>query len=527
MCGGRLVARGAARDEPMTISGMPAKALAILGTGSDVGKSLLVAGVCRLLARKGVRVSPFKAQNMALNSFATLDGGEIGRAQALQAQACGIEPTVDMNPILLKPESDFRSQVVVRGTVYEALDARAYFERKEMLFNIVRECYARLAVEYECIVIEGAGSAAEMNLRDRDIVNWPVVESADATVLLVADIDRGGVFAQIIGTLDLLAPHERRRVRGVIVNKFRGDRRLFEDGVRILEARAGIPVLGVVPFLRDLRLDQEDSLDLVRSRAVQFKPDLTNVAVVLLPRMSNFTDFNTLTAERDVALRFAASPEDLLGADVVILPGSKNTLEDLDYLVASGFPAAVESHVQRGGELVGICGGYQMLGREIADPKGLERGGRSNGLGFIDVTTELDVPKICRQVRAVSLLGGVEQHVPVCGYEIHMGRTSRGAVNPCFRIEASGTREGPVMREEGAASANGRVWGTSIHGLFDQAEFRRGWLNRARARKGLAPLSLHASQLVATQLSDELDRWADHLEACVNMDAIYPLCEGR
>ncbi|TKB68296.1 MAG: cobyric acid synthase [Nitrospira sp.] len=502
-------------------------ALAILGTGSDVGKSLIVAGICRLLSRKGVRVAPFKAQNMALNSFVTLDGGEIGRAQALQAQACGIEPTVDMNPILLKPESDSRSQVVVRGKVYEALDALAYFERKETLFNVVRECYARLATEYECVVIEGAGSAAEINLRDRDMVNWPVVELADASVLLVADIDRGGVFAQIIGTLDLLAPHERRRVRGVIVNKFRGDRRLFEDGVRILEARTGIPVLGVVPFLRDLRLDQEDSLDLGRSQSVQFKPDLTNVAVVLLPRMSNFTDFNALAAEKDVALRFAASPDDLRGADVVILPGSKNTLEDLDYLVASGFPAAMESHVQRKGELVGICGGYQMLGQEIADPKGLERGGTSRGLGYLDVTTELDAPKICRQVRAVSLLRGVEQQASVCGYEIHMGRTSRGTVNPCFHIEASEIREGNAMNEEGAASEDGRVWGTSIHGLFDQVEFRRGWLNRARARKGLAPLSLHASQLVATQLSAEMDRWADHLEACVNMRAIYPLCDGR
>jgi adenosylcobyric acid synthase len=222
----------------MTISGTPVKALAILGTGSGVGKSLIVAGLCRFLSRKGVRVTPFKAQNMALNSFVTLDGGEIGRAQALQAQACGIEPTVDMNPILLKPESDSRSQVVVRGKVYEALDALAYFERKETLFHIVRECYARLATGYTCVVIEGAGSAAEINLRDRDLVNWPVVELADASVVLVANIDRGGVFAQIIGTLDLLSPHERRRVRGVIVNKFRGDRRLFEDGVRLPEARA-------------------------------------------------------------------------------------------------------------------------------------------------------------------------------------------------------------------------------------------------------------------------------------------------
>ncbi|TKS63035.1 MAG: cobyric acid synthase CobQ [Nitrospira sp.] len=503
------------------MSGTPVKALAILGTGSDVGKSLMVAGLCRLLSRKGARVVPFKAQNMALNSFVTLDGGEIGRAQALQAQACGIEPTVDMNPILLKPESDLRSQVVVRGKVYETLDALAYFERKETLFNIVRDCYARLASEYECIVIEGAGSAAEINLRDRDMVNWPVVELADASVVLVADIDRGGVFAQIIGTLDLLAPHERQRVRGVIVNKFRGERRLFDDGVRMLEARTGLPVLGVVPFLRDLRLDQEDSLDLARSRSVQFKPDLTNVVVVLLPRMSNFTDFNALAAEKDVALRFAASPDDLRGADVVILPGSKNTLEDLDYLVTSGFPGVVASHVHRGGELVGICGGYQMLGQEIADPKGLERGGTSLGLGLLDVSTELDAPKICRQVRATSLLHGVEQHAPVRGYEIHMGRTSRGIANPCFKIEALEMFEGNARGDEGAASENGRVWGTSIHGLFDQAGFRRGWLNRVRGRKGLPPISPRESELVATQLRAELDRWADHLQQHLRMDFLY------
>ena len=511
----------------MTTSKTPSRALAILGTGSDVGKTLIVAGICRLLSRRGVRVAPFKAQNMALNSFVTLDGGEIGRAQALQAQACGIEPTVDMNPILLKPESDSRSQVVVMGKVYEALNAFAYYERKETLFTIVRDCYARLAGKYECIVVEGAGSAAEINLRGRDIVNWPVVELADASVVLVADIDRGGVFAQIIGTLDLLEPHERARVRGVIVNKFRGDRRLFEDGVRMLEARTGLPVLGVVPYLRDLRLDQEDSLDLARSRSVQFKPDLINVAVVLLPHMSNFTDFNVLAAEKDVAFRFAASPDDLTGADVVMLPGSKNTLEDLAYLVKAGFTDTLESHVQRGGELVGICGGYQMLGQEISDPKGLEGGGTAEGFAFLDIKTELDAPKICRQVHATSLLDGMEQHKPVQGYEIHMGRTSRGAVVACFHIEAAAAWAGEAAGDEGAASENGRVWGTSIHGLFDHAEFRRGWLNRARMRKGLPLISLHESELVTTELQAELDRWADHLQQHLDMDLVYAMCEKR
>ena len=274
-------------------------------------------------------------------------------------------------------------------------------------------------------------------------------------------------------------------------------------------------------------MDQEDSLDLARSRSVQFKPDLIHVAVVLLPRMSNFTDFNALVAEKDVAIRFASSPDDLRGADVVIIPGSKTTLEDLNYLMMSGFSGALKSHVIRGAELVGICGGYQMLGQEITDPKGLERGGMSIGLGFLDITTELDAPKICRQVRATSLLHGVEQHAPVRGYEIHMGRTSRGTANPSFQIEATENREGNARGDEGAASENDCIWGTSIHGLFDQAGFRRGWLNRVRGRKGLSPISLRESEVVATQLRAELDRWADHLEQHVKMDGIYSVFKDR
>ena len=283
-----------------------ARAIAVLGTGSDVGKSVIAAGLCRLLARRGVRVAPFKAQNMSLNSFVTMEGGEMGRAQVLQAQACGLAPHVDMNPILLKPESDRGSQVIVHGKVWGRYDARSYFQQKRELSRFVTESYERLAGAYEVIVIEGAGSAAEMNLRDRDIVNWPVVELAEAAVVLVADIDRGGVFAQVIGTLDLLSPDERRRVLGVVVNKFRGDPRLFADGVAFLEARTGVPVLGILPFMRDLELDQEDSVEVERSRQAPFTAQTVNVAVVLLPRMSNFTDFNALGAESDVVVRYVA-----------------------------------------------------------------------------------------------------------------------------------------------------------------------------------------------------------------------------
>jgi len=492
-----------------------ARAIAVLGTASDVGKSVIAAGLCRLLHRTGVRVAPFKAQNMSLNSFVTLEGGEMGRAQALQAEACGILPHVDMNPILLKPESDQRSQVIVQGTVWDRCDARHYFEQKKELSRVVTDSYERLARAYEVIVIEGAGSAAEMNLRDRDLVNWPVVELADAAVVLVADIDRGGVFAQVIGTIDLLAPEDRRRLVGIVVNKFRGDVSLFTDGVAFLEARTGVPVLGVLPFLRDLELDQEDSVEKDRYRRAPFTAQTVNIAVTLLPRMSNFTDCNALVAEPDVALRYAASPTDVAGADVVVLPGSKNTMADLAYLRRAGFDEALAEHVRRGGELVGICGGYQMLGRKIADPCGVEAGGETRGLGVLDVVTELLPHKRMAQVKARPLCWDVLLGTTapmVHGYEIHMGQTRRGAVRPCFRMVAGDVEEA----EDGACSADGLIWGTYIHGVFDRPEFRRLWLNRLRRRKGLLPLDDAVSEAVSARLRSALDRWTDHLATHVN-----------
>src|SRR3990172_5236225 len=294
----------------------------VMGTGSDVGKSAAAPGLCRIFHRAGIDVAPFKAQNMSLNSFVTSDGGEMGRAQVLQAKACGLPPHADMNPILLKPEADNCSQVIVQGKVWGKYDGRNYFARRDELFRFVQESYGRLAQHHDLIVIEGAGSAAEVNLRDKDIVNWPVAKMADARVLLVADIDRGGVFAQVIGTLDLLSSDERRRVIGIVVNKFRGDRSLFTDGVRFLEERARLPVLGVVPFLRELELDQEDSVEIERWRHAHFTRDKVNLAVVLLPHMSNFTDFNRLAAEADVILRYAKTPAELGGADAGIIPGS-------------------------------------------------------------------------------------------------------------------------------------------------------------------------------------------------------------
>ncbi|MBS0184175.1 MAG: cobyric acid synthase [Nitrospira sp.] len=507
---------------------MKARALAILGTGSDVGKSLITAGICRLLRRTGARVAPFKAQNMSLNSFVTPDGREIGRAQALQSEACGIPLHVDMNPILLKPESDNCSQVVVLGRVLGKREASAYFDGRQGFWSVIEESYARLAGQYEVVVIEGAGSAAEVNLREYDLVNWPVVKLADAQVVLVADIDRGGVFAQVLGTLDLLVPDERARVCGVIINKFRGDAKLFADGVKFLEARSGLPVLGVVPFLRDLMLDQEDSLDLGQNRQTNFSSDRLNIGVILLPHMSNFTDFNILASEPDVALKYVASPSTLAETDVVIIPGSKNTLADLSYLKENGYVTALDNHLHRQRELIGICGGYQMLGRTISDPCTVEQGGMSGGLGYLNAETELKQAKCTTQVEASTEDVFVGGQILVRGYYIHMGVTRRVNELHCFRVRRHsvlGEEAGPSIATseeefDGAIRKDGLVWGTYIHGVFDESGFRRAWLNRARMRKGVPPLDELVSKTVTIRSQGELDRWADHLSRNLDLSRL-------
>ena len=489
----------------------------VLGTASDVGKSVIAAALCRLLHRRGFRVAPFKAQNMSLNSFVTIDGGEMGRAQVVQAHACGLQPHVDMNPILLKPEADNCSQVIVQGKVWGKHDAKNYFAHHDELLPFVEASYARLASAYDVIVIEGAGSAAEVNLRDKDLVNWPVAHLADAQVFLVADIDRGGVFAQVIGTLDLLQPEERRRVKGIVINKFRGDAALFADGVSFIEGRTKIPVLGVVPFMRSLDLDQEDSVPLDRRRKVDFASDHVNIAVVLLPHMSNFTDFTALAAEPDVNLRYAAAPAELAGADAVIIPGSKSTAADLDYLHEKHFRAAIAFHVESGGELIGLCGGLQMLGREIRDPFHVESGGTRTGFAFLDIDTELTEHKTTVQVEATPLwldAGDVQ------GYEIHMGRTTLGAVAPSFRIFSESENQLAAPRLDGAINRERLIWGTYIHGVFDRPAFRRQWLNRLRRRKSMAPLALAQSQNVNRRLASAIDNWADHFEQNINLQLI-------
>lgn len=506
---------------------MKARAIAVLGTGSDVGKSIIAAGLCRLLVRAGIRVAPFKAQNMSNNSYVTRSGKEIGRAQALQAQACRLDPHTDMNPILLKPESDRRAQVVVQGTVWGKSDARDYWATTTELAERVKDSYERLAQEFEVIVIEGAGSAAEMNLRDRDLANWAVVEHADARVVLVADIDRGGVFAQVVGTLDLITVEERARVIGVIINKFRGDRTLFDDGIRFLESRTGLPVLGVVPMLQDLSIDQEDSVVVECTRQRLFDPTHINIAVVLLRRMSNFTDFKHVALEEDVRLRYVERPQDLAGADVVIIPGSKNTLEDLCALRQAGFQEVLHGHVGSGGELIGLCAGFQMLGRRFSDPEAVESGGEVEGFGLLDVST------VMMPVKTTSLIEAQPLHIleggspPLQGYYIHMGVTYRGNDGPCFQVSCSQDFSDPTggslakVLLDGAVNCTGLVWGTYIHGVFDQPHFRRAWLNRIRRRKGWEILDLDASESVSRRLDGELDRWADHVAKYLDLQPLF------
>lgn len=487
---------------------MSARVLMVQGTSSSVGKSLLTAGLCRLFARRGLRVAPFKAQNMSNNAAVCADGAEIGRAQALQAVAAGIAPTADMNPVLLKPEADSRSQVILRGRVWQTLPARSYQERKRFLWSHVVESLDRLRAEFDLVVIEGAGSPVELNLKAGDIVNMAVARHARAPVLLVGDIDRGGVFAQLLGTLDLLEPDERKLVRGLVVNKFRGDRNLFTDGVRILEERGGVPVLGVVPFLPHLDLPDEDAVALEGDSATTHTLAAVEIAVVKLPRIANFDDFDPLKAEPDVRLRYVDSPAHLGRPHAIILPGTKSTASDLRWLRDRGLADAIVRHAAEGAAVVGVCGGYQMLGRTIRDPDSVESSDREvQGLGLLPVETTFAAEKATRQVSArvigssgwfTALSGSV-----VSGYEIHMGRTP--TESPWLEIEGGA---------DGAASADGRVWGCYLHGLFANDAFRRAWL--ASLRADFRPAAVGAS----ARLQAGLDRLADAVAQAIPVERL-------
>ena len=480
-----------------------AKNIMIQGTMSSAGKSLLAAGLCRIFRQDGLRVAPFKSQNMALNSFITRDGGEMGRAQVVQAEAAGILPDVRMNPILLKPTTDVGSQVIVNGRVQGNLRAMDYYRRKKEYIPAILEAYNSLSAEYDVIVIEGAGSPAEINLKQNDIVNMGLAQLVDAPVLLVGDIDRGGVFAQLYGTVALLEPEERARVKGTIVNKFRGDRAILEPGIKTLEELCGVPVAGVVPYL-DLDLDDEDSLTERFNRAEGRRA--IDIAVIRLPRISNFTDFSPFERYENVSLRYVGKVEELHQPDLIFLPGTKSTIADLQWLRQSGLEGAILKAADAGAVVFGVCGGYQMLGRWIADPEGAEAAGVTEiaGLGLLEMDTVFSPEKI--QTQTSGVFGPVEGILsplsgqPYTGYEIHMGRSESPAP--------------PLAKGAGA------VYGSYIHGLFDGPGVADVIVEALARRKGLAPEALGRFDPAAYK-EQQYDRLADAVRAGLDMNLVY------
>ncbi|MEI7673124.1 MAG: cobyric acid synthase, partial [Deltaproteobacteria bacterium] len=488
-------------------------AIMFQGTGSNAGKSILSAAMCRILLQDGFRVAPFKAQNMSLNSYVTRDGGEMGRAQVVQAQACRLDPDVRMNPVLLKPNSDTGSQVIILGKPIGNMDFWEYTRDRIPPFAVAREAYDSLAAEHDIIVLEGAGSPAEVNLKKRDIVNMNMALYAEASVLIVGDIDRGGVYASFIGTMECLTERERALVRGFIVNRFRGQEAFLTDAHDYILRRTGRPVLGVIPYLRDLGLPEEDSVSfkdgLIDGRAPE--GDHVDIAVVDFAHISNFTDFDPLRIEPDVRLRVVRRPEDLGEPDAVLLPGSKNVIGDLADLQANGIASRILDLARAGKtEIVGICGGFQILGREIADPLGIESiGGRTlAGLGLLPVRTELDREKTLTRTAARHLASDCE----VCGYEIHHGRTDDGGLAPLIRHENG--------ESSGVATETGLIWGTYLHGIFDADGFRRWFIDRIRKRRALAPLG---RIMVVYDLEPALDRLAETVRRSLKMDEIYKM----
>ncbi len=497
-----------------------AKSIMIQGTMSNAGKSLLAAGLCRVFRRAGYRVAPFKSQNMALNSFITREGLEMGRAQVMQAQAAGVEPSVRMNPILLKPTNDAGSQVIVNGEVLGVMPAMEYYRRKKELLPEIEKAYRSLEEEFDVIVLEGAGSPAEINLRENDIVNMGMADLAGAPVLLVGDIDRGGVFAALYGTLALLQPWERDLVKALVINKFRGDKKLLEPGLVQIEELTGKPVAGVVPYAR-LDLDDEDSLsERFRKKG---RAGRVEIAVVRLPRISNFTDCNALEMQEDVSLRYVSAPGELGQPDLVLLPGTKNTMADLRWMRQNGLEAKVLQYAAAGGPVFGICGGYQMMGEWLSDPEGVEDGGELAGMGLLPVRTVFTPQKTRTRVEGgftgkEGFFAGMAG-APVEGYEIHMGRTVASGA-PLLRIDAGGGE-----KDDGAAAGN--CAGTYVHGVFDRGETAARLVNLLLRAKGLAPSAAPALDR-GQYVEQQYDRLADVLEEHLDMGMIYRILErGR
>ncbi|MBI5840652.1 MAG: cobyric acid synthase [Chloroflexi bacterium] len=496
---------------------MTGKTLMIQGSSSSAGKSLLVTALCRIYARRGVRVAPFKAQNMSNNAAVCADGSEIGRAQALQAAAARLEPTADMNPVLIKPEADSRSQVILMGRPWHTLEAKNYYEQKAILWEHVTASLDRLRAAYDLVIIEGAGSPAELNLRRGDIVNMAVARYAQSPVLLVGDIDRGGIFAQLLGTLWLLEPEERALVRGFLVNKFRGDLSLFEDGIQIIEQKGEIPVLGVIPYLRGLSLPDEDAVSVeAASRAAEpASVSQTDIAVLALPHIANFDDFDSLRAESGVHIRHVDSADQLGEPHAVIIPGTKSTIADLEWLRQTGLANAVTRFARNGGAVIGICGGYQMLGQIIRDPFHVEsRKDSVEGLGLLPVTTTFAAQKathrVCARILDFESLAGEM----IEGYEIHMGETP----SPSSWLEIVQRNGGQVRVPDGCVSSNGKIRGCYLHGLFNNDSFRRAWLASLGWEGQVVPQ--------AERFERSLEALADAVENSLDMNKLEKIIHG-
>ena len=500
----------------------------VQGTGSSVGKSLLATALCRIFQRDGYRVAPFKAQNMSLNSFVTPDGAEIGRAQAVQAEAARVLPTADMNPVLLKPEADHRSQLVVMGRPEGVIESRFFNRRKEILWKVVTRALDRLRSDFDLVVIEGAGSPAEINLRQGDIVNMEVALYADSPVLLVGDIDKGGVFASLYGTVFLLTPEERELVRGVIVNKFRGDESILKPGLRQLEELTGVPVLGVVPYFTDLYVPEEDSPATHNTLGRPSEAPVIDVAVLALPHIANFDDFDPLKREDAVAVRYVRSQDELGSPDLVIIPGTKTTVSDLGHLRSSGIAERLLSLAGQRTAVIGICGGYQMLGQRLFDPEGVESSdAETPGLGLLPAITRFSRTKQTHQISGCveanhGLLEGTRS-VAFEGYEIHMGTTftspsggDSADVAPLQVLKRSGK---DVDDPDGRISGDGWVMGTYVHGLFHNTDLRRGILRQLASRKGESISFGHDG----FSQDREYDRLADLVHGSLNIEAIYDM----
>jgi adenosylcobyric acid synthase len=494
----------------------------VQGTASSVGKSILVTALCRILRQDGWEVAPFKAQNMSLNSFVTRDGGEMGRAQVVQAEAAGVEPTVEMNPILLKPEADYRSQVIVKGKVLGGLSAIDYYALREQLWPEVTDSLESLSLRYDAVVIEGAGSPVEVNLKDRDMVNMRVALHCQAPVLLVADIDRGGIFASLVGTLELLEPQERALIRAFVINKFRGDLSLLMPGIEWLEERTGVRVAGIIPYYHDIQVAEEDSVSLERRREMKARDDwVLDIAVIGLPHIANFDDFDPLGQEDNVRLRYVEPNDELGEPDLIILPGTKSTMADLAYLKSKGLAKEIVDQVLGGTPIIGICGGYQMLGEVILDPEHVESNEQqAEGLRLLPVTTAfLPVVKSTHQVsgRVMSgkgLLLGASNH-PLNGYEIHMGKTKGSDIVAPFCIDERSRR--PCRDLDGCLSHDGNVLGTYVHGLFHNEELRHSILGVLATKKGVV---FNPARKVLSR-EEQYDRLAALVRSNLDMDLVY------